>query len=109
MATLQQGMGAGWKGLGLVRSERGALEIAQAHLAAAGVESPLSDNSRQGITADGYSWEVVAAPQLGSPGITTRPKLLGFWVSVTVRWRETAGLAGERSLSLRTFKLGTAP
>ena len=109
LALLQQGLGAGWKGLGVVRGERGALEVAQARLTLVGVEAPVVEGTSTGTTHDGYAWRVVAvrAPEYAT--VRVRPKLAGYWITATVTWRTAAGLTAERSLSLSTFKLGGAP
>src|SRR5262245_6155254 len=54
---IQQGLALGWRGVSTSQGELKALHIAEARLAAAGVESPLSEGQQTG-SENGYSWVV---------------------------------------------------
>ncbi len=111
LATLQQALGAGWKGLRAARSEIGAVEHARAQLAAAGVATNLREGQTEGVTPDGYRWQVTIVPVAAEarPRSTTAPKFAGYWVTAAVRWQSGSGLAGGRAVTLRTLKIGAPP
>jgi general secretion pathway protein I len=82
-----------------------ALLVAQARLAALGVEAPLQAGEQEGRDGD-VSWRTALRPYPdGTHEAATGPK--AFWATVTVLWREKHGLR-PRSLKLTTVKLGRA-
>lgn len=111
LASLQQALGVGWKGLRTARSELGAVEHARALLASAGVVTDLLEGTSDGVTPDGYRWQTVIVPAAADERQRTAapPKLVGYWVTATVNWQAGGGLAGGRSVSLRTLKIGAPP
>jgi general secretion pathway protein I len=103
-----QSVSVGWRGTQVAHTESAALRLAQARLAAAGVESPLEDGQQSGESPDGYAWTVRVA-RYNQPDLDEPPaRLAGYWVSVDVRWREGA-LRRARSLRLETLKLAAGP
>lgn len=101
---LQQSISLAWRGVQIAHSEAGALQVAQSHLAAAGVSEPLQEGTSAGQTPEGYDWTVAvrrrASAEGGRPG--------AYWVTVQVSWRD--GLARRaRVVELTTLKLSHAP
>lgn len=111
LATLQQALGAGWKGLRAARTELGAVEHARAQLAAAGVTTDLREGQSEGVTPDGYRWQITIAPLVAESRLRTAApsKFAGYWVTATARWQSGSGLAGGRAVTLRTLKIGAPP
>ncbi|MGQ0672221.1 MAG: type IV pilus modification PilV family protein [Hyphomicrobium sp.] len=103
---LQLCLSGGWRSVRLVGQEEVALGIARAELAAAGIVEPLASGSSEGTTEDGYTWTREVRPlepadeRPGGAGALT-----GFWVDVTVSWRE-GPFRPLRSIALGTLKLG---
>jgi general secretion pathway protein I len=82
-----------------------ALLVAQARLAALGVETPLQAGEQEGQDGD-VSWRTALRPYSGGPH-EVAAGLKAFWATVTVQWREKHGRR-PRSLKLTTLKLGRA-
>jgi prepilin-type N-terminal cleavage/methylation domain-containing protein len=106
--VIHESLSLGWKGVRAAHSEEAALRIAQARLAAEGVETPLAEGTRSDTTGEGFAWTIEVRRHDGSGKEGTRPPLTGFWVSVEVRWTD-AQLRRARSLALTTFKLASNP
>ena len=105
-AAVQQCLSGGWRGVRLVRMQTAALSVAKAELAAAGFETALVEGTQSGETADGFAWtRDVSRYQYHLRDDQEQTAAPGFWVTVSVRWRE-APFRPERSLQLRTLKLG---
>lgn len=98
---IHQGLSLGWRGVRLAQSEAAALQLAQGRLAATGLDEPLSDGQRSGET-DGYAWIIDARRE--TRHASTNSPLSAFWVTATVRWRDT-WVRGTRSVQLTTMKL----
>ena len=62
-ALLQGGLANAWRGQARAAGEIGALEVARAQLAAAGIETPLTQGVREGVAKGGYRWRVMADPE----------------------------------------------
>jgi prepilin-type N-terminal cleavage/methylation domain-containing protein len=99
-----QSTSLGWRGAMIAHSERQAVRLAQARLAAAGVEAPLSEGLQSGSSPDGYSW-TLQVRRYRRPGQDGPEPLAGFWVVVDVRWAEGL-LRRQRSIELATLRLG---
>jgi general secretion pathway protein I len=86
-----------------------AVQRAQSHLAAVGRDAALVEGEFTGDDGGGFHWRVrvwpqAARPSLGQDGITASAATL-FNVEVTISW---PGKAGERSVVLRTLRLGAS-
>jgi len=86
-----------------------AVQRAQSHLAAVGHNAALTEGEFTGDDGGGYRWRVRVRPVTsrqapGPDGLTSVASTL-FDVEVAISW---AGPAGERSVVLRTLRLGTA-
>ena len=86
-----------------------AVQRAQSHLAAVGRNAALTEGEFTGDDGGGYRWTLrvrpVARRQVpGQDGISSATATL-FDVEVGIAW---PGRAGERSVTLRTLRLGTA-
>ena len=107
-AALQLCLAGGWKGVRFARNEETAVRIANAQLAAAGLETGLSEGIEVGTTPDGYAWtrkirrHVPAEDSNGDP-----TSIAGYWVSVSVRWPD-GPRQKEKSVELQTLKIGRA-
>ncbi len=101
---IYQSVSLGWRSALVAHSERQAVRLAQARLAAAGVETPLAEGQQSGDTSDGYSW-TVHVRRYQQPGQDSSEPLAGFWVTVDVKWSEGM-LRSPRSLKLTTVRLG---
>ena len=85
-----------------------AVERAQSHLAAVGRDAALVAGEFTGDDGAGYRWMLRVLPltsrqSLGQDGISPAATTL-FSVEVAISW---AGHAGERSVVLRTLRVGT--
>lgn len=108
-AALQQSLAGGWRGVRLVRTQDAALRIAKSEIAAAGSQGDLVEGTVEGITQDGFAWSrAIRRRGGGQPGDLSPTGIDGYWVDVTVRWKE-APLRPERSIQLSTLKLRNAP
>jgi general secretion pathway protein I len=90
---------------GAAEGAESALLVAQARLAALGVETPLQAGNQEGKDGD-VLWQAALRPYAGEAAAAeggTPPK--AFWATVTVHWRERRG-ARQHSLTLTTLKLG---
>jgi prepilin-type N-terminal cleavage/methylation domain-containing protein len=102
---IQQGLSLGWRGVSASQGELAALHVAQTHLAAAGVESPLSEGQQSG-NDNGYEWVVEMRRQNAENESESRAKThpTGYWVAVEVSWRDEV-TRRRRSLQLKTLKV----
>ena len=107
ISALYQGLSGGWRGLRRAEGSELALKVAEAQLASAGIETPLVPSTQSGVTS-GISWTSEISPYV-PPGsqLETRPNLAGFWVAVTVRWKD-GPFQPEQSLQLKTMKFRRA-
>jgi general secretion pathway protein I len=86
-----------------------AVQRAQSHLAAVGRNAALVEGEFTGDDGGGYRWMLRVRPltsrqSLAQDGITSATTTL-FNVEVAISW---PAYAGERSVVLRTLRLGTA-
>jgi hypothetical protein len=86
-----------------------ALVVAQARLAAVGIEAPLREGAASGQSEDGkYRWTVtIAKSEEGAPE-PNQPMQTAYGlyrVEVVVQWRGAGEI--DRSLSLATLELGS--
>ena len=66
-------------------------------------------DTKAGVTGDGIAWQAnIRAPASAASAATSTPDFQGFWVTVTVRWKE-GPRRPEQSLQLQTFKLRRGP
>jgi len=102
---IQQGLSLGWRGVSASQGELAALHVAQAHLAATGVEAPLSEGQQSG-NDNGYDWVVDVRRQNAEAESESRAKThpTGYWVAVEVSWRDEV-TRRQRSLQLKTLKV----
>jgi hypothetical protein len=102
---IQQGLSLGWRGVSASQGELAALHVAQAHLAATGVEAPLSEGQQSG-NDNGYEWVVDVRRQNAEAESESRAKThpTGYWVAVEVSWRDEV-TRRQRSLQLKTLKV----
>lgn len=109
ISALYQGLSLGWRGLRKAKAEDLAVAIANAELVSRGVETPLVASSASGTSPDGIAWQADIRPYLiPSTGPEGKTAYQGFWVTVTVRWRE-GRLSPEHVLDFTTLKLKRAP
>jgi general secretion pathway protein I len=102
---IQQVLSLGWRGVSASQGEVGALHVAQARLAAVGVEAPLSEGQQSG-SEDHYEWVVDVRRQNAENESESRAKThaTGYWVAVEVSWRDEV-TRRSRSLQLKTLKV----
>jgi len=86
-----------------------AVQRAQSHLAAVGRDAALVEGELTGDDGGGYRWALRVRPltarqSLAPNGVSPITTTL-FNVEVAISW---PGRAGERSVTLRTLRLGTA-
>jgi prepilin-type N-terminal cleavage/methylation domain-containing protein len=100
--AIYNGMAGGWRGVRQAKSDAAAINLARAKLAAAGVETALSDGTEDSGDEDGYSWHIgVQGYPLPDAAQT---ELAAYWLSIEVNWRNTP-ISPLRSVTLRTLKL----
>lgn len=107
-AAVSTGVSGAVRGIRHARLELIAVRLAQAKLAAAGIEFPLADGETTAGEADGLSWRVKT--QLYRPADSALPSVPGltaYRVSVEVTW-QSSPLERLRSLTLDGLKLGTS-
>jgi general secretion pathway protein I len=86
-----------------------AVQRAQSHLAAVGRNAALTEGEFSGDDGGGYRWTLRVRPLAqrqaqGQDGVSSQATTL-FEVEVAISW---PGRAGERSVVLRTLRLGNA-
>ena len=86
-----------------------AIQRAQSHLAAVGRDAALVAGELTGDDGAGYRWTLRVRPlstrqSSGRDGVSTATTTL-FSVEVAISW---PGRAGERSVALKTLRLGTS-
>jgi prepilin-type N-terminal cleavage/methylation domain-containing protein len=111
---LNQGLTAGWQGQRRADMDAGAVALATAQLASAGVETPLADGLRTSGQQGVFSWDTSVEKYI-EPGEdllsrdasrnATGAAFSAYWVAVDVSW-PSGPLQKPRSLRLRTLKLG---
>jgi general secretion pathway protein I len=106
--ALQQTLSSGWVGLRRAQMETAAVSLARARLTAAGVETPLRDGQTTGETPGGLRWTLETLRQDTSAPFANPQPLVGYWLKVTVNWRDYP-LGAVRSVALTTLKLGPPP
>jgi prepilin-type N-terminal cleavage/methylation domain-containing protein len=105
---VHQSVSLGWRGAQVAHTERAAVRLARARLAAAGVEARLVEGPQSGQTSDGYTW-TLHVNRYGQPGSDNPPaRLGGFWVTVDVTWQEGV-FRRTRSLRFTTLRLAALP
>lgn len=84
-----------------------ATRMAQSHLAALGIVTPLRAGEQSGDDGGGYSWRItISEPTRHASGLKAAERVVGLYtVDVTVSWREGLAL---RSVSLASKLLGRA-
>jgi prepilin-type N-terminal cleavage/methylation domain-containing protein len=110
--VVHQSVTLAWRGARVAWTESAAVRLAQSRLAAAGVEAQLQEGVERGETRDGFTWirriELYRAPGGAESSGGAAGKLVGYWVTVTVRWQGGL-LQSARSLELKTLKLAARP
>ena len=86
-----------------------AVQRAQSHLAAVGRDAALVEGEFTGDDGGGYRWALRVSPltarqSVGQDGVSSVTTTL-FKVEVAISW---PGHEGDRSVALRTMRLGTA-
>lgn len=104
IALLQGGLAGAWRGQARAAGEIGALEVARAKLAAAGIDTPLTAGEREGLAEGGYRWRLTTRAETRSaaaraPGSAMR----GYWTTVDVFW-DAPGESVPRRVSLTALK-----
>jgi prepilin-type N-terminal cleavage/methylation domain-containing protein len=107
LSALYQGLTAGWRGIKKSNSEDAALSLLSQKLASAGVETPLEPSTASGTSADGVAWQSQVIPYVAPASGTISGLYQGFWVTVTVRWKN-GQFSAEQKLQATTLKLRKA-
>lgn len=109
VASFYQIYTLGWRGVRLAGLDHAAIEVAKNQLASAGVETPLTEGTTEGVSSGGIAWTSEVRPY-ESPGQLngTPSQPSPYWVRVTVVWTEGPARP-ERSLELETVKLAGPP
>ena len=111
---LNQGLTASWQGQRRAEMDAGAVALATAQLASAGVEAALADGLRTSGQQGVFSWDVSVEKyvepredSLSSDAArsTTGAGFSAYWVAVDVSW-PSGPLQKPRTLRLRTLRLG---
>lgn len=100
--VLYNGLTGSWRGVRLAKSDATAVSLARAKLAAAGIDSPLSDGAEASGEVDGFEWHMEVQQYPIPEGSQT--ELAAYWVAVEVNWRDRPA-GPPRSVSLKTLKL----
>ncbi len=109
LSALYQGIAIGWRGLKKAGAEDTARAVLSQHLASSGVETPLQAATTNGTT-DGVAWHAEIRPYRDTSlnaGETPPQAYQGFWIIVTVRWRE-GRFSPEHALQATTLKIKRA-
>ncbi|WP_088343226.1 MULTISPECIES: type II secretion system protein [Rhodomicrobium] len=97
---LYRGLSSGMRVSKLADRAEAALMVAQARLAAVGIETPMQAGTQAGRDGD-IAWEIAMRPYASGDGAERS----AFWATVTVFWSEPRA-ARPRSIQLTTLKLG---
>ena len=108
VVALERGTATGWRGLRLAQMDAGALALARARLASAGIDSELADESVQSGEEDRYEWRLAVRKYAPPEGVAVPQRLAGYWVNVAVSWRDRPA-GPPRTIELQTLKLVAAP
>lgn len=114
--ALERSTAMGWRGIRLARSDSAALGLARAKLAAFGIENDLAEDKELTGEDNGLQWRIAArkyaqpgaATNAGRPGFDQPSRIVPYWVTVTVSWRDRP-MGPARSVELTTLKLEAAP
>ncbi|WP_045835005.1 type II secretion system protein [Hyphomicrobium sp. 99] len=106
--AVQLSLNRGMRGLRIGDREAAALEIARSVLQTAGATNALKDALHETGESGGMFWEKSVSKYIPEASSDEPTKIDGYWVSVDVDWRESAGLHSRR-LSLKTLKIVPAP
>jgi len=107
-AALTAGLQGGSRGLRLARMEQGAIMLAKAKLATAGLDVPLADGQAFAGIEDDLSWTVGVQQRVATDDEQRDPVLKAYWVVVDVSWRD-GPLQQLRATQLKGLKLEGAP
>jgi prepilin-type N-terminal cleavage/methylation domain-containing protein len=116
--VFNQGLTTNWQGAWRADRGAGAVAVATALLASAGVETPLVDGARTTGQQDGFNWEL-SVDKYREPDSDSAKEFLtreatrnaagaavaAYWVAIDVTW-PGGPLQRPRSVQLRTLKLG---
>jgi hypothetical protein len=105
VGALVEAAGAGMSNADVAAQYAVATRLAQSHLAAIGIERPLSPEEHGGQDAGGYRWRSKVAPALVGANLEdgARPNAALFAIEVAVSWRR--GFV-TRTVTLDTMRLG---
>jgi len=98
--------GGAWGEQRIARAQTG-LQIAQARLAAAGLEKRLELGAQSGEEAGGYRWTVTVSRYDDGHGLVPASGPAAYRVTATVIWPGSSSLA-RPSVELTTIKLAPA-
>ncbi len=104
---LYRGFSGGLYAADAAEGAEAALLVAQARLAALGVEAPLAAGEQEGAEGNVLGRTAIRPYVMPGRERTVRQQPQAFWATVTVSWRQRRG-GPRRSLQLTTVKLGKA-
>lgn len=111
-AAVQLGLSATWRNARIAERQEVALLHAKRLLAEAGSARPLIPGPQTGLIDEAMQWRIAVepiVPQAGFAVVANRSRILApYRVDVVVSWRDIAA-DHERSVSLRTVKIGQGP
>ena len=110
-AAVQLGLSATWRNARIAERQEFALSHAKRLLSEAGSARPLMPGSQTGAIDDAMQWRISVEPIAEQAGFAVVSDRSGnpapYRVDVVVSWRDIAANQ-ERSVSLRTIKIGQA-
>lgn len=118
-SALYRNFDSGWRGVRSADLATEALDVARSQLAAAGIETPLVESRRNGVTAGGVAWEVdirqylsVATAETNARAPNAAAIPAAYWVTVRAGRAPDNGAAsrsGAPVIELTSIKLGARP
>ena len=108
IVAIQRGSAAGWRGIRLAQMDTGALALARAKLAAAGIDTTLAGDTEDTGEDPPYQWRLTTRQYKPPADVVMPPQMPAFWVTVAVSWRDRP-TGPPRTIELQTLKIGGLP
>ena len=108
VVAIQRGSAIGWRGIRLAQMDTGALALARAKLATAGIDSALSGDTEDSGDEPPYQWRLTTRQYNPPADVVMPPRMPAFWVTVSVSWRDRP-VGPPRTIELQTLKIGALP
>jgi prepilin-type N-terminal cleavage/methylation domain-containing protein len=108
VVAIERGSAIGWRGLRLARLDTGALALARAKIASAGVDVALPDDVDEFGDDPPYHWRLTTRKYVAPEAVAMPARMGAYWVNVTVSWRDRP-VGPPRAVALETLKIRVEP